>query len=155
MRTLKNILLRPVMLLLIVPFLALGLAPVNLNNHLALSAVKKHLSGGWTTASGYSNIALNGVSCPDAADCVAAGSYGVAGVGGPSIVTMTNGTVGALSYYQDPTNSNIGSFSDVSCSSVGNCTAVGDTYNSSGSFQPAYAVETNGVWGSVMQLGAP
>ena len=46
-----------------------------------------------------------------------------------------------------------GDFGDVSCTSVGNCTAVG--YDEGSAFEPMVATETNGNWGAATDLPSP
>jgi hypothetical protein len=150
----KNVLLRPVLLFLILPFLTLGAGPLNLAGHSALDAVKQHTSTGWNVASGYNNMYLNDVNCSDTSDCTAVGSFGSQGVGGPSVVSITSGVIGQVSYFQS-SNGFIGNFTSVSCTSIGNCLAVGYVYADSGKTRAAYAQETNGTWGDVQTVTTP
>lgn len=156
MRNLKNILLKPALLLLVLPFLAFGAGP--LNSSPVLAAVKSHETTGWTTGSGYDNMVLNDVSCPDTQDCVAVGNFGTPGAGGNAVLSFTNigssNNVSPVSYYQGP-GINIGSFTGVSCTTSDNCIAAGYVYDANGYRHPAYAIETNGSWGDVQQVDTP
>lgn len=89
---------------------------------------------------------LSSVSCESAGNCVAVGSY-IAGVGSsayesPLLATETNGV-----WDNGVMPSENGFLTAVSCSSSGNCTAVGFIGNSTASI-----TMTGGVWGPVVDV---
>lgn len=111
-----------------------------------------------------SEIALADVSCTSATDCTAVGSYGQA-LTGPDVVPMiepiyvteTAGVWGRAIKVRAPEDG--GAFTGVSCTSVGNCTAVGYDYSGSTGVHgqaelgyPIYATETAGKWGVATEV---
>jgi hypothetical protein len=82
---------------------------------------------------------LDGVSCTDASDCTAVG-YADSSPGQPIYVTESGGTWGtATGVPGSPGNGGaFDGFDGVSCTAVGDCTAVGQDGNS----QPMYATES-------------
>jgi hypothetical protein len=103
--------------------------------------------------------ALGGVSCTSAADCTAVGEETVAGsepateIEYPVYATETNGVwVTPTEIPAPPGSSNLG-LSKVSCSSAGNCTAVGNSLGTSG-WYAFYVTETSGLWGAPVELPA-
>jgi len=94
---------------------------------------------------------LTGISCTTATDCTAVGNdgNGEGYAGEPTYVTEVNGVWGAAA--EVPVPGGNGLFTGISCSSIGDCTAIangggGGTY---------YVVETGGVWGTATELGPP
>ena len=106
-----------------------------------------------------SNVAVNSVSCASAGNCVAVGKYSPATGNAVSfILNSTNGVWGQATPVTFPNGvRNASPFERlwrVSCTSIGNCTAVGNFRNATGGSAghndhiEAYTVSlTNGVWG--------
>jgi hypothetical protein len=104
------------------------------------------------------------VSCTSATDCTAVGSYGqgLIGPGGvpmlePVYATEKAGVWGKAIEVQAPEHAGV--FTGVSCTSVGNCTAVGYDYLGSTNVDggpeigyPMYATETAGKWGVATEI---
>jgi hypothetical protein len=93
---------------------------------------------------------LSSVSCSSAGDCTAVGNRfdqgSYAGVSaGPISVTETNGAWGPVTPLSDLVG---GLLSSASCTSAGNCTAVGNDAQN----QPIYVNQTNGTWGSAAEV---
>jgi hypothetical protein len=117
----------------------------------------------------YSPTQLTGVSCASPGNCAAVGydfgsSYSNHGddlVGYPVVASETAGSWGAVTAVTtlvgDPySSSTIGEgFTSVSCSSVGNCTAVGGAISgdTDSEGQASYAEETNATWGPATFAG--
>ena len=97
------------------------------------------------------NESTNSISCASAGNCVAVGAYDPTGDTYALIETETNGVWASVTppMPSDAATSSPNDYLDqVSCSSVGNCVAVG-FYNlaSDGSnYLPLILVENNGVW---------
>jgi hypothetical protein len=105
-----------------------------------------------------------GVSCPSDGNCVEVGKYlTTKGDYQPFIQTETNGTwdpaaihislpAGAMT-----TKSQTSELHGVSCTSVGNCVAIGDYFTGSGQRAVFSVTETNGTWDSqgTEQAAAP
>ena len=103
---------------------------------------------------------LASVSCVSAGNCVAVGGYrDASNLSQAMVVSSTNGVWGGPSKALAPASAFSNPMADllgVSCTSVGNCVAVGQYYDSSGpSEQPMVAAETNGVWGQAFQTAEP
>ena len=110
-----------------------------------------------TFASGIQNTNPNSsfqsVSCSTAGNCVAVGQFSnAAGFYEAFTQTQTNGQWGTATpatfasgiQYTDPYSS----FRSVSCSSAGNCVAVGQFSNAAGSNEAFTQTQTNGQWGT-------
>ena len=106
---------------------------------------------------------LSSVSCSDALDCTAVGSAELPtpeypqGVTEPAAATESNGVWSPLTEVPAPSEIALdqgSSFSSVSCTSVGNCVAVGYGYASyiDGYDHPLAAAEVGGVW-STYEVG--
>ena len=95
---------------------------------------------------------LSGISCTSASNCTAVGQDVVSNQ--PIYVVETDGVWGAPVTVTMGSGDEGGSLNAVSCFSPGNCTAVGASSNSNSINGPIYAVETAGVWGSTVDLGA-
>jgi hypothetical protein len=98
-------------------------------------------------------VVLTSVSCPSAGDCTAAGEY-VDGSGGGRglLLTQSAGAWGTGTETPLPANAATapGSFiTDISCPSVGNCSAVGGYQDSSLHGDGLLLTETAGVWTGV------
>lgn len=106
-------------------------------------------------------VYLTSVSCASAGNCTAVGRYwsadgsdkpftitSTAGVwGAPTTVVFPNGTVPTTPYFAVARS--------VSCSSAGNCAAVGH-YALGGGYYQAYTVtSTNGTWGPAQTVAFP
>jgi hypothetical protein len=132
-------------------------------------AVIVETNGTWGTVqtlsvSGDSGNELTSVSCSDALDCTAVGSANFPApdlsgdVPQPVAATETNGVWGTLTQIAPPSEvalDNTSYWTSVSCTSIGNCIAVGygTAYYLDNFFHPLGAAETNGVWGNY-QVGA-
>ena len=89
---------------------------------------------------------LSGVSCTDATDCTAVGTYDNSE---PFYATETGGVWGPGTPITAPGGG--GYFDGVSCTDATDCTAVGEDYNA----QPFYVTETGGVWGTPTEITSP
>jgi hypothetical protein len=105
------------------------------------------------------DASLGGISCTSAGNCVAVGSYlDSSGNGQPMEATETSGTWGQAAEITAPTNAGTDPnavLKGVSCTSAGNCTAVGTYEDSSGNGQAMEATETSGTWGQAAEITAP
>ena len=108
------------------------------------------------------NVRLNRLSCPSAGNCTAVGKYlDVSGNWRGFLVGETAGTwSGATVAPALPANAAANpedgmSMGDVSCTSAGNCTAVGDYTDSSGDTEGFRWTETDGAWGTGVETTPP
>ena len=124
-----------------------------------------------TEVTGPSNFAttnilrgrLDAVSCPSAGDCVAVGAYVAEEAGTNGNVqameaTETGGTFAQATEVSAPSNAANDPFADfnaVSCTSVGNCVAVGGYTDSSGNGQAMEVTETGGTFAPATEMTAP
>jgi hypothetical protein len=109
------------------------------------------------------SASVGSVSCATAGNCAAAGSYHAR----PSstqafVVSLTNGTWDTAIEVPGSESLNVGmdaSADSVSCTSAGNCTAVGDYRDGVGSPagrpQPFAVREKNGTWGQAIKVPGP
>lgn len=104
---------------------------------------------------------LNSISCPAVGDCTAVGGYTDNSVSGREeglLVTETAGAwktgVKALLPADAATNPKVG-LRSVSCSSAGNCSAVGEYTDGSGHPQGLLLTETAGKWTGVEEATLP
>ncbi len=99
------------------------------------------------------------VSCPSAGDCVAVGLYtDSSGNTQEMEATETSGTFAQATEVSAPSNAGSdpdANFFGVSCTSVGNCVAVGSYVNSSGFTQAMEATETDGTFAQATEVTAP
>jgi hypothetical protein len=86
---------------------------------------------------------LSGVSCTSASACTAVGNYTNAGGNQVTLAEEWNGSSWQVQTTASPTGAEAGSLSDVSCTSPGGCTAVGN-YTTAGPNQFALAEAWNG-----------
>jgi hypothetical protein len=102
------------------------------------------------------DVEMLSVSCKGVGDCAAVGYYtDTSGQEDVAAFTETNGTWGAPVQVQVPSNAiahDGASLNGVSCTSVGNCVAVGAYEDTSGGVQAMIATETNGVWGQADEV---
>jgi hypothetical protein len=102
---------------------------------------------------------LGGISCTPAGSCVAVGSYlDSSGNGEPMEATETSGRWGQAAEIPAPSNAGTDPnavLKGISCTSEGNCTAVGTYEDSSGNGQAMEATETSGTWDQAAQVTAP
>ncbi len=121
-------------------------------------------NGIWRTAievpgSGALNVGgiaqVNSVSCASAGNCAAGGSY-VDGSAHPQafVVSETNGAWGTAIEVPGSGALNVGgaAVTSVSCASAGNCAAGGFYTDSSGQEQALVVNETNGAWGTAIEV---
>jgi hypothetical protein len=106
-----------------------------------------------------SQSALHGLSCTSAGNCQAVGSYPSSSSATRAMeATETNGTWGQAVAVTSPAGSATPPFvvlSGLSCTSAGNCQAVGNYTDSSGNNQAMEATETSGTWAQATKVAAP
>jgi hypothetical protein len=117
------------------------------------------------TPNGGSVDALNDVSCGGVGDCAAVGQeQTVGGVTHAYLVDDSGGTRQSGIAIQLPDNADTSTtgetvadseLTSVSCSSPGNCTAVGDYLDSGGGQQGLFVTETNGQWTQGVEAQMP
>ena len=104
-------------------------------------------------------VSLNSVSCPSPGNCVAVGSYFDYSENWPMEVTQTNGVWGRVyTPYQPPDagpNRGQTGLRSVSCTSPGNCVAIGDYVNTAGLTEPMEVTEASGFWERAQRLALP
>ncbi len=102
---------------------------------------------------------LLGVSCTSSGDCTSVGEYDdSSGHQQAMAAAETGGKWSRASEVSSPASSASNpeaSLSSVSCTSPGNCTAVGSYTNSAGSQEAMVATERDGKWGRAGELGLP
>jgi len=105
------------------------------------------------------DASLGGISCTSTFNCVAVGSYlDSSGNGQAMEATETSGTWGQAAEIAAPSNAGTDPnavLKGISCTSPGNCTAVGTYEDSSGNGQASEATETSGTWGQAAEIAAP
>ena len=102
--------------------------------------------------------ALDWVSCASAGNCSAVGSYrDTSGNTHGLLMTETSGTWGAGVEATLPSAASNPQvvLNSVSCTSPGNCSAVGDFIDSSGNLQGLLLTETSGTWAAGVQATLP
>ena len=99
---------------------------------------------------------VNAVSCTSAGNCVAGGYYtDSSGFSQTFVITETNGSWGTPIDVLAASGINVGfsaTVRAVSCTSAGNCLAGGVYNDSSGHFQTFVVTETNGSWGTPLNV---
>jgi hypothetical protein len=102
---------------------------------------------------------LYSVSCPSDGNCTAVGNYHDSSGGGALLVTESAGTwqtgVEATLPANASTTEPSAGLGSVSCSSTGNCTAIGSYIDSSGNGPGLLLTETAGVWGTGVEATLP
>jgi hypothetical protein len=116
-------------------------------------------------AVGSSRAGLNSVTCTSVGTCTAAGAYLDGKTFEPMVASETGGTWGAareltLPANAAPTPNQFTTLNSVSCTSPGNCVAVGEyvpttASGSSTDVQAMVVAEAGGVWGPASQLALP
>ena len=105
------------------------------------------------------DASLGGISCTSAAKCVAVGSYlDSSGNGQAMEATETSGTWRQVTKVTAPPNAGTDPnavLKGISCTSAGNCTAIGTYEDSSGNGQAMEATETSGTWEQAAEITAP
>ena len=102
----------------------------------------------------------NSISCPDAGNCVAVGGYSD-GTNHFALIASETGGVWSSVTAPLPSDAEVGApyeyLDKVSCSSVGNCVAVGyyNLASNPANFHPLILVETNGSWSAVSSYTLP
>jgi hypothetical protein len=125
-------------------------------------------SGTWATgvemvlpadAGPRANGGAGAVSCVSAGNCTATGGYAdSSGAGHWLLLTQTAGTWGAGIEPVRPANADPksgGGPASLSCSSVGNCTAVGEYTDPSGDAWGLVLTQTAGTWGAGIEAPLP
>jgi hypothetical protein len=102
---------------------------------------------------------LDGISCTSARNCVAVDGYeDTSGNGQAMEATERSGTWGQATEVTAPSNAGTNpeaSLDGISCTSAGNCVAIGSYLDSSSNGQPMEATETGGTWGQAIEVTAP
>ena len=102
---------------------------------------------------------LSGVSCTSGGDCVAVGQYrDTTGQGQVMEATESGGSWAQALEVALPVNNGFSpkaALEGVSCSSTGNCSAVGSYTDISGHEQAMSAAESAGTWGQATEIVAP
>jgi hypothetical protein len=105
------------------------------------------------------DASLGGISCTSPGNCVAVGSYlDSSGNGQPMEATETSGTWRQAAEITAPSNAGTDPnavLKGISCTSAGNCTAIGTYEDSSGNGQAMEAAETSGTWRQAAEITAP
>ena len=105
-------------------------------------------------ACGDANV--NSVSCVAAGNCAAGGFYyDGSGRQQAFVADETSGTWGTAIEVPGTAALNLGgtaAVNSVSCASAGNCTAGGSYYDSTARFQSFVVDETNGTWGTAIEV---
>ncbi|MFZ0664357.1 MAG: fibronectin type III domain-containing protein [Acidimicrobiales bacterium] len=106
--------------------------------------------------SGMTDVSISSISCSSSGNCTAVGYY-IEGTSQESIgITETGGTWGTMQLFVPPSNQQpdpaTAVLSQVSCTSPGNCVAVGDYAVDFVGPMPMEATETNGTWGPMQEL---
>jgi len=99
------------------------------------------------------------LSCVSAGNCVAGGDYNnPAGNENGLILTETNGTWRAPTTLKAPAGAAAASnltIESLSCSTIGNCAAVGDYQDQAGNIEGFVANEVRNVWNRTVKLALP
>src|SRR5262249_8886999 len=107
----------------------------------------------WGKAIKVPGMAVVGsISCATSGNCAAGGSGGSGQVG---VVDQTNGSWGSAIQVAGTAALNSGGgawLESVSCASAGNCAAGGSYTDGSGHYQAFVADETNGTWGTAIEV---
>ncbi len=125
--------------------------------------VASEVNGTWGTAEqvpGTSGVnsgrgAITSVSCASAGNCTAGGQYFDSSGYDAFLVSETNGTWGTTEQVPGLAALNMGglaSITSVSCPTARNCTAGGYYYDGSDRFQSFVVSETNGTWGTAIEV---
>ena len=103
--------------------------------------------------------ALDGLSCISAGDCQAVGTYPTSSNNDLAMeATETDGTWSQAVEVSSPADADTPPYvvlSHLSCTSAGNCQAVGWYTDSSGDTQAMEATETGGTWSQATKVTAP
>lgn len=126
------------------------------------SATRLALPANAATAAGAQFASLNGVACTSVGNCVGVGSYydmGGAQDSQAMVATESSGSWGQASEITLPGNArgsaqNAG-FNSVTCTSVGNCVAVGQYTDTAGNHEAMVATQTGGGAWTAIQLALP
>ncbi len=107
-------------------------------------------------SSGNTYATLGGVSCTSAGNCSAAGYYENTS-GGDDLLALTEkaGAWGKAIEVRSPQSATSAWFQGVSCTSAGNCTAVGYSRPTSGGYDLTAATDKAGTWGEATEVGSP
>jgi len=102
---------------------------------------------------------LPGISCPSVGDCTASGLYSdSAGNRQAMVATETSGTWAPATEVTSPANAAANPLAwlqGISCPSVGNCTAAGFYFDSSGTTRAMGVTEISGTWALATEVTAP
>jgi len=108
-------------------------------------------------------VVLDRLSCPSAGNCTAVGNYTEPSRNGWQgfLVSETAGTwsttatMPSLPANASPNQEERMEMGGISCTSVGNCTAMGNYTDRSGDLEGFLWTETAGVWGTAVELTPP
>ncbi len=118
--------------------------------------VRIALPAGAVTVAKSQSAAIDSVSCPAQGYCVAVGSY--AGTGNGSLTVSEVGGLWQTATTLPSVSGEItggGILDSVSCTSVGNCVAVGTSATSKGLIEPSIATEADGAWSKPLLATLP
>jgi hypothetical protein len=105
------------------------------------------------------HLTLGSVSCASRGSCTAVGSYqDSSGHSQGLVLTETSGTWATGVEVSLPANAGTNGLANVcsvSCASAGNCTAVGDYFDSSGHQRGLVLTETSGTWATGVEVSLP
>lgn len=111
-------------------------------------------AGAGTSGNTYATLA--GVSCKSAGNCSAVGYYENASGGDDLLALSEKARVwGKAVEVGSPTGAASAWFQGVSCTSAGNCTAVGYFRATSGGYDLMVAPDKAGKWGEATEVGSP
>ncbi len=123
------------------------------------TGVKASLPADAGTQTGSVRFAVGSVSCASVGNCAAAGEYtDSSGHTQGLLLTETAGAWATGVQAPVPANAAVDPMviiNAVSCSSAGNCAAVGHYFDSSGKPEGLLLTETAGVWGTGVEAGLP
>ena len=123
------------------------------------TGVKASLPADAGTQTGSVRFSVGSVSCASVGNCAAAGEYtDSSGHTQGLLLTQTAGAWATGVQAPVPANAAVDPMviiNSVSCSSAGNCAAIGHYFDSSGKPEGLLLTETAGVWGIGVEAGLP
>ena len=147
-----------------------GLAPFACGVLLMLAALSPEALASTNSAAGVEaplpanagtnpNVVVYSVSCVSAGNCTAVGGYDFTSSNERGLLlSETSGTWATGIEPSLPANARTNPFlqlSSVSCTSAGNCTAVGSYFDNSGREQGVLLTETSGAWATGVEPSLP
>jgi hypothetical protein len=126
------------------------------------AATELPLPTGYDTTPGRQQATLNAVTCTSPGNCVAVGNYNDPSTGRVMVATETSGTWSAVNEPVLPTNAaptttynGADALDAVTCTSPGNCVALGSYEDTGGDGRAMATVETQGVWAPATEVTLP